>query len=308
MSTSTDLHYLTIAEASSLIRSGKLSPVELTDALLHRIEALEPQLNAFITRDRGSRTERSEAGRGRDRSGTFSRAAARHPVRAQGHLQHQRHPHDRRLEDRDRQRSRRRRGRRRAAARRGRDPPRQTGDPRVRARRTVVRSAVAARAQSVEPRALHRRLVERLGRRSGGRPRSRFAGLRHRRLDTRSGVLLRHHGIHADVRAREPLRRHAELVHVRSLRAHGAHGRGLRAASAGDRRLRSARLGQHRAGDSRLPRRAGGRHQGAAHRRSAPLLGRRCSGARRTCGRRWKMRSPSSGRSARKSRTRARGR
>ena len=49
MSTSTDLHYLTIAEASSLIHSGKLSPVELTDALLHRIEALEPQLNAFIT-------------------------------------------------------------------------------------------------------------------------------------------------------------------------------------------------------------------------------------------------------------------
>ena len=49
MSTSTDLHHLTIAEASSLIGTRKLSPVELTDALLHRIEALEPQLNAFIT-------------------------------------------------------------------------------------------------------------------------------------------------------------------------------------------------------------------------------------------------------------------
>jgi aspartyl-tRNA(Asn)/glutamyl-tRNA(Gln) amidotransferase subunit A len=49
MATHTDLHYLTISEAASLIRGRKLSPVELTDALLDRIEALEPQLNAFIT-------------------------------------------------------------------------------------------------------------------------------------------------------------------------------------------------------------------------------------------------------------------
>ncbi len=47
---STDLHFLTIADAALLIRSRKLSPVEYTDALLARIEALEPQLNAFITR------------------------------------------------------------------------------------------------------------------------------------------------------------------------------------------------------------------------------------------------------------------
>jgi aspartyl-tRNA(Asn)/glutamyl-tRNA(Gln) amidotransferase subunit A len=45
----TDLHYLTIAEAADLIRTRKLSPVELTDALLARIAALEPQVNAFIT-------------------------------------------------------------------------------------------------------------------------------------------------------------------------------------------------------------------------------------------------------------------
>src|SRR4051812_21253405 len=46
---SSDLHYLTIAEAASLIRTGKLSPVELTDTLLQRIGTLDPQLNAFIT-------------------------------------------------------------------------------------------------------------------------------------------------------------------------------------------------------------------------------------------------------------------
>jgi len=44
-----DLPFLTIAEAALLIRERKLSPVEYTDALLKRIEALEPQLNAFIT-------------------------------------------------------------------------------------------------------------------------------------------------------------------------------------------------------------------------------------------------------------------
>jgi aspartyl-tRNA(Asn)/glutamyl-tRNA(Gln) amidotransferase subunit A len=44
-----DLSFLTIAEAALLIRERKLSPVEYTDALLKRIEALEPQLNAFIT-------------------------------------------------------------------------------------------------------------------------------------------------------------------------------------------------------------------------------------------------------------------
>lgn len=44
-----NLHFLTIAEAANLIRSRKLSPVELAQALLARVEALDPQLNAFIT-------------------------------------------------------------------------------------------------------------------------------------------------------------------------------------------------------------------------------------------------------------------
>ncbi len=40
---------LTIAGASRLIASRKLSPLELTRALLERIQALNPELNAFIT-------------------------------------------------------------------------------------------------------------------------------------------------------------------------------------------------------------------------------------------------------------------
>src|SRR5215472_13008280 len=43
-----DLHWLTIAEMARLIERRQLSPVELTDALIARIEALDPQLNAFL--------------------------------------------------------------------------------------------------------------------------------------------------------------------------------------------------------------------------------------------------------------------
>lgn len=44
-----ELHYLSIARAAELIRKRKLSPLELTTALLERIAAFDPQLNAFIT-------------------------------------------------------------------------------------------------------------------------------------------------------------------------------------------------------------------------------------------------------------------
>jgi aspartyl-tRNA(Asn)/glutamyl-tRNA(Gln) amidotransferase subunit A len=44
-----ELHFSTIAQASELIRSRKLSPVELTQTYLKRIADLDPQLNAFIT-------------------------------------------------------------------------------------------------------------------------------------------------------------------------------------------------------------------------------------------------------------------
>src|SRR6202012_5955627 len=41
--------FLTLEEASAQLRLGKVSPVELTQACLSRIERLNPQLNAFIT-------------------------------------------------------------------------------------------------------------------------------------------------------------------------------------------------------------------------------------------------------------------
>lgn len=43
-----DLHYMSIADASRLIARRQLSPVELTRAFLDRIAALDPQLNAYL--------------------------------------------------------------------------------------------------------------------------------------------------------------------------------------------------------------------------------------------------------------------
>jgi len=47
--TSSELCYLTISQAAPLLRERKLSPVELTEAFLRRIEAVDGQLRAFIT-------------------------------------------------------------------------------------------------------------------------------------------------------------------------------------------------------------------------------------------------------------------
>ena len=44
-----DLAFLTIAEASALIKSRQLSPVEYVEALIKRTETFDPQLHAYIT-------------------------------------------------------------------------------------------------------------------------------------------------------------------------------------------------------------------------------------------------------------------
>ncbi len=46
---STDLHYLSIAEAAELIRTRQLSPLELTQATLDRIDQVESKVLAFVT-------------------------------------------------------------------------------------------------------------------------------------------------------------------------------------------------------------------------------------------------------------------
>lgn len=63
------LAYLSLAEASELVRAQKVSPLDLTRACLARIEALDPKLNAFITLTAESalgaaRAAEAEIGRG----------------------------------------------------------------------------------------------------------------------------------------------------------------------------------------------------------------------------------------------------
>ena len=41
--------HLTLEDAAALVRDRRVSPTELTEACLARIEALEPRLNAFVT-------------------------------------------------------------------------------------------------------------------------------------------------------------------------------------------------------------------------------------------------------------------
>ena len=46
---STELHWLTLTELAPKLQAREVSPVEATDALLARIDALEPTLGAFVT-------------------------------------------------------------------------------------------------------------------------------------------------------------------------------------------------------------------------------------------------------------------
>src|SRR2546422_3450442 len=67
-----ELHDLSIAELSGLIAARKLSPVELTEALIQRVEQYDQQTRAFITPTfdlarRQAREAEAEIGAGRDR-------------------------------------------------------------------------------------------------------------------------------------------------------------------------------------------------------------------------------------------------
>lgn len=68
-STST-LYNLTAGELSSAYAAGQLSPVEVADAVIERIQAREPVLNAFYRFDPGQVRADAEASEGRWRAGT----------------------------------------------------------------------------------------------------------------------------------------------------------------------------------------------------------------------------------------------
>ena len=64
-----ELHWLGVAPAAHAIANGKLSPVELLKALLARIDALDPRLNAFIRLDREPALRAAEAAEAEAKAG-----------------------------------------------------------------------------------------------------------------------------------------------------------------------------------------------------------------------------------------------
>ena len=79
-----ELTFLSAVSMAEQIRQKKLSPVELVEAHLARIEELNPKLNAFVHVDaEGARTASAGGGSGRAATGknsaccTASRSASR---------------------------------------------------------------------------------------------------------------------------------------------------------------------------------------------------------------------------------------
>ena len=77
------LAFLTATEQAELVRRGEVSPAELFELYLGRIERLDPELNAFVTvcgeaaLARSRRTGRSRASRSRSRTSRRPRGSAR---------------------------------------------------------------------------------------------------------------------------------------------------------------------------------------------------------------------------------------
>ena len=89
-----DLPFLTIAEAARLIAMRELSPVELTEACLSRIAALDHLLDSFVTLT--AARARSEAKAAEAAIMTAGPRSRMHgiPDLPEGHLRYRGHPHD----------------------------------------------------------------------------------------------------------------------------------------------------------------------------------------------------------------------
>src|ERR1700693_2761613 len=111
------LAYLTIAEASRLIRARKLSPVEFAQALLARIAAIDATYHAFIAVMEDAALREAKARGGRDHAREWARADAWRALCREGYFRCRRHGHHLPLQAAHRSSRHGRRHRHRAAAR-----------------------------------------------------------------------------------------------------------------------------------------------------------------------------------------------
>ena len=220
------LPYSSLTEVAAAIRTPRAVAGEVTEAILERIERLEPKLHSYATVTADLALEQARAAEREIASGRYRGAAARRADRGQGPVLHQGHPdrlrhqHPRRLEARDRCH------RGRALPDRGRGAARQAADDRGRVRRPPSQGRAAA--QPLERRPLGRRLVVGLGRRDGRRALLRLARLRHRRLDPLPLGRQRRHRPQADLGPGQPLRRFSALGIARPHRARWRAARPMR--------------------------------------------------------------------------------
>src|SRR4029434_3133186 len=71
ISMAVDLAFLTIAEASALIKSRQLSPIEYVEALITRTETFDPQLHAYITPTFDLARQQAKQGEHESLAGTY---------------------------------------------------------------------------------------------------------------------------------------------------------------------------------------------------------------------------------------------
>ena len=227
-----------------MLARGETSSRAIVEACLARIDAHDAHLHAFIEVYRDDATQSRRRGRSR-RAGPEPRAARSPglPIALKDLL----HVEGRQTTA----GSKSWRGRisdhtaTAVAAPHGRrnDSARQDAHGRIRVRRLGPQPADGRAMESVgcEDAPRRGRLVERLRRRGRRRALSGGDRLGHGRIDPHSRGALRHHGLEAHLRPRQPLRRRAAVRHARLDRTARAHRRRLRAADRGDVRSRSAR-------------------------------------------------------------------
>src|SRR6202045_3941150 len=175
--------------------------------------ALRRQVQRLHCIDAGTGIDRGAGGRGRDSGRATAPAVPWHALCAEGHHRRRGSRDHGAFQDPEGQHRPTARGGYGAARSGWRGAARQALDPRIRHWRPILRPALAAGPQPVEPRSFLRRLVER----QRCRPRCRFlpggARHRHRRLDPQSGFDVRHYRHEADLwQGPPPRRRHARLL------------------------------------------------------------------------------------------------
>ena len=90
---------LTIAELAPRIKTGAVSPVELTELYLQRIEKLDPLLNAYVTVTAEQARSQAKIVQTRDQRRKIPRCATWYPCCHQGQPRNQRNPNYGWIED-----------------------------------------------------------------------------------------------------------------------------------------------------------------------------------------------------------------